>query len=607
MDILLHSIIIIIIIIISLTTLSLSPTTAQPHRLHHRPPPQQPPQSHLTPVESIEVTPPLSTTNLPNPPKQCTLTLLHHSFANTYNQPPYNVVYSQPRHCPPPWSAAVLRLSGSISGEQYDRISAVWLDGVEILRTSTPEPSANGTFWNVYKDVTRYSSLLQKSKIKLSMMLENLVNHEFTGVYDVTLTLLLYKDKKVGKENGLARKLGSGIGSLHEVNDEQPADLIVPVMDEGNNGYWFRIEHEMDVVSRRIQIPKNAKRIVMELYVSYHGDDEFWYSNPPSEYIQLNKLDTRRGNGAFREVFVRVDGKFVGSEVPFPVIFTGGVNPLVWEPVVAIGAFDLPSYDFELTPFLGFLLDGKSHSFEIGVANAIGLWLVDANLHIWLDKESSKVDAKLGVYKPPQFYEIREYEYNQLDGTFEVEALRTSSFSGWVASSTGNFTTSVTKKMHITSLITFLSNGTYKTVEHKTKVKTSISVLSEMGLVLSMKKSKRKAPLIVITSTVPGVEKDTQMMITNITHVLKEGVSNGVLRTSIANSQVSGGSMLVKDHSVLSGMGTTQQTLTYTGHSGCFIRSVEASGGKLVKDISSFVCPALPRKVLYSTSGTAHI
>ncbi|KAH9617020.1 hypothetical protein KSS87_022041 [Heliosperma pusillum] len=596
MNILLH----LIIITTTLTTLSLPLTNAQPHRLHHRRPPQKPPQTRLAPVESIEVTPPLSTTNLPNPPKQCTLTLLHHSFANTYNQPPYDVVYSPPSHCPPPWSAAVLRLSGSISGEQYDRISAVWLDGVEILRTSTPEPSVNGTFWNVYKDVTRYSSLLKRSKIKLTMMLENLVNDEFTGVYDITLSLLLYKDQKVGKENGLARKLGSGIGSLRGdgVNGEQPADLIVPVMDEGNNGHWFRIEHEMDVASRRIQIPKNAKRIVMELYVSYHGDDEFWYSNPPNEYIQLNKLDTRRGNGAFREVFVRIDGKFVGSEVPFPVIFTGGVNPLVWEPVVAIGAFDLPSYDFELTPFLGLLLDGKGHSFEIGVANAIGLWLVDANLHIWLDKGYSKVDANLGVYKPPQFYEIREYEYNQLDGTFDVEALRTSSFSGWVSSSSGNFTTSVTKKMHITSLITFLSNGTYKTVEHKTKVKTSIIVLSEMGLVISTRTSKRKAPLTVITSTVPGVEKDTQVMITNISHVLKEGVSNGLLRTSVANSQVSGGSMLVKDHSVLSGTGTTHQTLTYSGHSDCFIRSVEASGGKLVEDISSSVCPSLSQKML---------
>ncbi|KAK9683456.1 hypothetical protein RND81_10G142200 [Saponaria officinalis] len=577
---------------IILTSLSLS--TSQPHRLHHHKPPQQPLLTNPQPIQSIELTPPLPTTHLPEPPRECTLTILRHSFADTVNKPPYSVVYSAPRRCPPPWSSAVLRLSGSISGEQYDRIAAVWLAGAELLRTSTPEPSVNGTFWNVYKDVTRYTSLLQQSNIELSMMLENLVNDEFTGVYHINLTLFLYKDQKAVKPNICPRKLGlQKTGNSCENNDEQPADLIIPVVDEGNNGYWFRIEHELDVVSRRIQIPKNAKRIMLELYVSYHGDDEFWYSNPPNEYILLNNLGTRRGNGAYREVLVRIDGKFVGSEVPFPVIFTGGVNPLVWEPVVAIGAFDLPSYDFDLTPFLGLLVDGKSHSFEIAVANANGLWLVDANLHVWIDKGFSKVKANLGFYKPPDFYELREYQYNQLDGSFEIEALRASSYSGWVSSSSGNFTTSVTKKMHITSLITFLNNGTYKTVEHKTKVKTSISVISDTGLVVSSKRSKRKTSLTVITSTVPGTEKDTSMMITNITHTLKENITNGLLRTSVVNNQVSGGWMLVKDHSVLSGTGSTQQSLTYFGQSGCFTRSVEATGGKLLTDISTSVCPSL--------------
>ncbi|KAL9226685.1 hypothetical protein vseg_002468 [Gypsophila vaccaria] len=581
----------------TLLLLTVTVTAAQTHRLYHQKPPQQPPHHHLQPTQSIELTPPLPTTRRPKPPKECTVTLLRHSFANTYGQPPHSVVYSSPARCRPPWSSAVLRLSGSISGEQYDRVAAVWLAGAEVLRTSTPEPAGNGTYWNVYKDVTRYTSLLQQSNIELSMMLENLVNDEFTGIYHINLTLFLYKDQKAVKQNNCARKLGMrNMGNLCGSSDEQPADLIIPVMNEGNSGYWFRIEHDLDVVSRRVQIPKNAKRIVLELYVSYHGDDEFWYSNPPNEYIQLNNLDTRRGNGAYREVLVRIDGKFVGSEVPFPVIFTGGVNPLVWEPVVAIGAFDLPSYDFDLTPFLGWLVDGKSHSFEILVANAIGLWLVDANLHIWVDKGFSKVNANLGFYEPPDFYELREYQYIQLDGTFEVDALRTISYMGWVASSSGNFTTSVTRKIHVTSSITFQNNGTYKMVEHKTKVKTSVSVLSDTGLVISLKTSKRKAPLTVITSTVPGTEKDTSMMVTNITHTLKENVSDGMLGTSVVNSQVSDGWMLVKDHSVLSGTGETRQTLTYRDQSGCFSRSVEATTGKLLTDISSSICPALIQK-----------
>jgi hypothetical protein len=93
------------------------------------------------------------------------------------------------------------------------------------------------------------------------------------------------------------------------------------------------------------------------MYVSFQGNDEFWYSNPPNSYIKTNNLTTERGNGAYREIYVTIDGKFIGSEGPFPVFFTGGVNPLFWEPVVPIGPFNLPSHDFNLTPFLGIVKD----------------------------------------------------------------------------------------------------------------------------------------------------------------------------------------------------------------------------------------------------------
>ena len=115
-----------------------------------------------------------------------------------------------------------------------------------------------------------------------------------------------------------------------------------------------------------------------------------------NSYILANNLSTG-GNGAFREVLVKIDGSVVASEVPFPVVYTKGINPLFWQPIVAIGAFDLPSHDIDLTPLLGSLLDGKNHSFELGVTNAIKYWLVDANLHVLLDKHSARVQASVTV------------------------------------------------------------------------------------------------------------------------------------------------------------------------------------------------------------------
>ena len=90
------------------------------------------------------------------------------------------------------------------------------------------------------------------------------------------------------------------------------------------------------------------------------------------------------GGGSFREVVVSLDGNVVGAVWPFSVIYTGGVNPLLWRPITGIGSFDLPSYDIEVTPLLGTLLDGKSHSVGFSVSNAMNVWFVDANLHLCL-------------------------------------------------------------------------------------------------------------------------------------------------------------------------------------------------------------------------------
>lgn len=342
----------------------------------------------------------------------------------------------------------------------------------------------------------------------------------------------------------------------------------------------------------------NARKVVVELYVSSHGDDEFWYSNVPNSYILANNLTTTRGNGAFREVFVKIDGNVVASEIPFPVVYTGGIDSLLWEPVVGIGAFDLPSYDVDLTPFLGSLLDGRSHNFEIGVTNAIKFWLVNANLHVWLDNDSPVVLASAGFPKPTEFEQSFEYEFKQLDGKFEIEVERKSYFLGWVASSYGNFTTSIEKEVKFKNKIKYEQNGAYKVVKQKIKVKTEVKVLSATGSTISKSSSKRKYPLTLSISTLPGPDIDTNTILTNISHSLNEEISNGQLSSSIDNLQVAGSSVVVKNGLFVSGVADTQQNLSYESNSGYFTRSVTASGGKIVRDDSTFTSNSLFHKVL---------
>jgi hypothetical protein len=75
-----------------------------------------------------------------------------------------------------------------------------------------------------------------------------------------------------------------------------------------------------------------------------------------------------------------VDGTIAGAAWPVPVVFTGGFDPYLWHPVVGTGAFLGPSYTLDLTPFVGWLVDGKTHSIALDVAGDTSYWLVSVNV-----------------------------------------------------------------------------------------------------------------------------------------------------------------------------------------------------------------------------------
>ncbi|CAA7026804.1 unnamed protein product [Microthlaspi erraticum] len=274
----------------------------------------------------------------------------------------------------------------------------------------------------------------------------------YTGIYHTNVTLHFYKSNSVASNPKISSRLGV---AGFQRRDQTPADLIIPLCDEGNRGFWFMIENPEETDSKRIQIPSYTRRIVLEL-----------------------------------------------REVPFPVIFTGGINPLFWEPVVAIGAFILSSYDMDLTPSLGLLLDGKSHEFSLGVNDGISYWLVDANLHLWLDHRSSNVEAGSGRYDSPSRHMVgQEKLEEQLDGTFKVEAEVHSEFDGWVKSSEGNLTTVVKSMFKVGNLVKFEQNGSYKRVEQSVKTKRVVEVTFESGEPVKRVVQQRTYSLTVITST----------------------------------------------------------------------------------------------------------
>lgn len=536
----------------------------------------------IPPTTFFEITRPIFLP--PNAVRHSTL-VLQHDFGYTYGKPAVTASYTPPSHTSNIVPAKiVLEWSATCKGRQYDRIFGIWVAGVEILRSCTAEPTSTGIIWNVKKDVTRYHSLLSK-KQTMSVYLANIVDTKYTGVYHVNVSIHFYYAEKDG-------------GSLRSVEDQSPpgfgapADLILPISRNPplNDGLWFLVMNSTDIESKNVTIPANTYRAVLEIYISYHSSDEFWYLNPPNSYISSNNLTGTPGNGPFREVKASIDGNLVGVVWPFTVIYTGGIDPLLWRPISGIGSFDLPTYDIEITPFLGKLLNGKPHRFGFSVTNALDVWYIDANLHLWIDKNSKQTTGSLIRTKPTTPTVISSLTPNSksgdgLDGSFSTTAWRELSSTGWVNSSHGNITTEYYQNLNYTNLMVFTANGTTQqvnqTIDSNWGVKTKNYSLQVF----------QRFPLYLLDGT-ENVDKHQYTAISNISFGFNEKrYVGGKLVSGVENNQNGDAVMIVEGNIVKEGVGATDQKYFYENRiNGCYSRIVSSRNYSILHDDEGTMC-----------------
>ncbi|KAL3355859.1 hypothetical protein AABB24_016827 [Solanum stoloniferum] len=524
-----------------------------------------------TPITFFEVTKPIK---LPKT-KPCSCLILEHDFGSTYRKPPILANYTPPLNCPSQkFSKIVLEWRATCKGRQFDRIFGVWISGVEIFRSCTAEPTKNGIFWTVKKDITRYSSLLMKNQI-FAVYLGNIVDSTYTGVYHVEIFVHFYPaEVKLGE-------FDSG------------ADLIVPISRNMhlNDGLWFEIENSTDVQSKDFKIPPNVYRAVLEVYVSFHENDEFWYGNPPNEYISSNNL-TIAGNGAFREVVVSLDEMVVGVVWPFTVIYTGGVNPLFWRPISGIGSFDLPSYDIEITPLLGKILDGNSHKISFRVTDALNVWYVDANLHLWLDGKSKKTEGKLLRYSLLPLSLSVLTNFTGFDGSFITNASRSITLTGMVKSSYGTITTKSSQSLIYSNYMVMGNEGNLQIVDQIIEFNDTVYATTPSSSVHSLESFKKYLFKWYSDNVDQGSQSYTS--ISNLTLGLEDkrvkASKYGSSTSSVNNLQKAQGYMLVKGQLVVKGLGSTQQVYKYNDDSCCYSRSISSSNYTILYDKVSNSC-----------------
>jgi len=117
-------------------------------------------------------------------------------------------------------------------------------------------------------------------------------------------------------------------------------------------------------------------------------------------------------------------------------------------------------------------------------------------------------------------------------------------------------------------------------------------VTSESGKPVNRVVHQRTYPLTVITSTLRGLtnDKDTYMLVTNVSHALNETHSDGEALIQVYSRQDSEGWMEVEDHNVLAGEASTKQSLSYIDEFSCYSRTIVAANGEIAQDSSSDSC-----------------
>ncbi|MEU6377182.1 peptide-N4-asparagine amidase [Streptomyces sp. NPDC046909] len=340
--------------------------------------------------------------------KSCEVTLAEAQFRDFT---PYKGSYTPPEGCGDRWSKVVLRMDGKVKGRQFDRLGYLHVGGVEIFRTSTPEPSPDGIEWSVEKDVTRYSDTLRSGQ-DVEMLIGNVVDGTYTGVIDVKVTLTFYAGRPAV---------------------QAPDQVLTPA--DGT-----------------VTTPRNSERIVAEVYATGSGGgcEEYWYLTVPDEA----PYSCKAAGGPYREVQITVDGQLAGIAAPFPHVWTGGwSNPFLWYVVPGPRAFDIKPIEYDLTPFAGILNDGEPHRVQVdvvGVPEGQSGWSAPVNILVWQDAKRAQVTGKLTAHSVGDLANSSTYTPGS-EQRLDTEGAHRLTVAGYVDTSHGRVTTTVRRSLANTS------------------------------------------------------------------------------------------------------------------------------------------------------------
>lgn len=356
----------------------------------------------------------------------CSVALLtNQAFADYSNKP---LAYTPPTGCAGPWAKVVFSADFTVTaGRQFDRTAKFFLGGANIYFGTTAEPRATlSPSWHVERDLTELSSLLKTAQTGQAIL------GNFVGTDSgVTYNGIIYANARL---------------DFYPADAANPAPLVPNTVLAFPTNDTARVSTTADKSTGTFTFPRNLERVYLDVISQSQSADEFWYTCVPSNVAgELQNC----GNSAFRETEVAIDGTPAGLAPVYPWIYTGGIDPYLWEPIVGVETLNLKPYRVDLTPFAGRLADGKQHSVSVSVFNANGGFDIASTLLLYTDAGGSTTsgDVSTNTLTAAPNPQVDESLNTAADGTISgavnVRSEREYTLSGFVNTSHGRVETTV--------------------------------------------------------------------------------------------------------------------------------------------------------------------
>lgn len=333
--------------------------------------------------------------------------------------------FTPPAACPGPWAKVILYVGISLNqGRQFDRTGLLTLGGVPLWFGTTAEPRATlAPYWAFEKDLTEYTALFETAQIG-ALQIPNYQPPPYNSTITASANLLFYP-----------------------VTATYPApvtaDVVLPLPAGGG---LATLNTATDQLTTTSTLPTNILHATLDLYLQGQQTDEFWYFSVPDA---LTGTLESNGNTAFREGEITVDGTPAGVAPIFPWIFTGGIDPYLWQPIPGVQTFDFNAFHVDLSPFAGVLSNGAPHTIATSVFNANGYFSATGALRLFLDKNATNVTGAITrntlVAANPVVTPNITTTNGVSSGTVRVTSAHNFTISGTVTGSAGTVTNTVTQ------------------------------------------------------------------------------------------------------------------------------------------------------------------